>query len=167
VQPTLIIQELQIIKLKQHNINYINQIKFIKLLRDDCHKQAVLISESCGDSNWYTLCRGKPDQHTTRFPCSICVWSSTIHISHDPCIATFRESPTYLYGSHCSWEKRIPTYILSTLADRSMSPHPVSLPLTASEVVGLSQDFVNDKLLSLLGPYTSMLSVRSIFARRG
>jgi hypothetical protein len=35
VQPTLIIQELQTIKLKQHGINYSKLIKFITLLRDD------------------------------------------------------------------------------------------------------------------------------------
>jgi hypothetical protein len=61
VQPTLIIQVLnQVIKLKQHNINYINQIRFIKLLCDDCHKQLVLISESHGDLNRCTSCRGNP-----------------------------------------------------------------------------------------------------------
>jgi hypothetical protein len=37
VQPTLIIQELQTIKLKQHNISYIKIIKFNNLLRDDYH----------------------------------------------------------------------------------------------------------------------------------
>jgi hypothetical protein len=34
-------------------------------LRDDCHKQAVTHSESHGDSNRCTPCRGKPDQHAT------------------------------------------------------------------------------------------------------
>jgi hypothetical protein len=43
-----------------------------------------------------------------------------------------------------------------------MGPHPVSLPLSASEAVGLIQDYVDDKLLGLLGPYTSTRSVRSI-----
>jgi hypothetical protein len=35
-------------------------IKFINLLRDDCHKQVVLISESRGDSNRCTRCRENP-----------------------------------------------------------------------------------------------------------
>jgi hypothetical protein len=48
-----------------------------------------------------------------------------------------------------------------------MGPHLVSLPLTASEAIGLSQDYVDNKLLGLLGPYTSMRSVRSIIARGG
>jgi hypothetical protein len=72
VSPTLIIQELQTIKYnKQHNSNYIKLIKFVNLLRDDCHKQTVLISESHGDSNRCTLYRGKPDQHTICFPHSV------------------------------------------------------------------------------------------------
>jgi hypothetical protein len=37
-------------------------------------------------------------------------------------------------------------------------------PLTASEAVGLSQASIDDMLLGLLGPYTSMLSVHSILA---
>jgi hypothetical protein len=45
-------------------------------------------------------------------------------------------------------------------ADRSTGPHPVSLPLSTKESVGLRQVYVNDKLLGLLGPYTSMRSVR-------
>jgi hypothetical protein len=60
-------QELQTIKLKQHNNNYINQIKFIKLLRDNCHKQAVLISESHGDSNRYTPYRKNPTNTSHTF----------------------------------------------------------------------------------------------------
>jgi hypothetical protein len=156
VQPTLTIQELKTIKLKQHNNNYINQLRFIKLLCDDCHKQTVLIFESRGDSNRCTPYRGKPNQYATHFSCSVYVWPSTIHISCGPRIATFRESSTDLDGSHCSREKGIPDYIPSTPVDRSTGPHIVSLPLTPSEAVGLSQDFIDDKLLGLLGPYTSM-----------
>jgi hypothetical protein len=71
VHPILLTQELQAIKLKQDNSSYIDQVELIKLLRDDCHKQAVLISESRGDSNLCTPYRGKPDQHATRFPRSV------------------------------------------------------------------------------------------------
>jgi hypothetical protein len=57
-------------------------------LRDDCHKQVVLVSESRDDSN------------------------------------------------RCSApEKQAPDYIPSTPVDRSMGPHPVSLPLTTREAV--------------------------------
>jgi hypothetical protein len=38
VHPILLIQELQAIKSKQDNNNYIKQVKSIKLLCDDCHK---------------------------------------------------------------------------------------------------------------------------------
>jgi hypothetical protein len=68
----------------------------------------LLISESRSDSNWCTPCRGKPDQHATRFPCSVRVWSKTIRISHDPHIATLREMPTDLDRSHYSREKELP-----------------------------------------------------------
>jgi hypothetical protein len=54
MHPILLIQELQAIKFQQDNINYIKQVKSIKLLRDDCHKQAVLIFESHSDLNWCT-----------------------------------------------------------------------------------------------------------------
>jgi hypothetical protein len=37
--------------------------------------------------------------------------------------------------SHYSKEKRIPDYISSTSADRSVSPNLVSLPLSTKEVV--------------------------------
>jgi hypothetical protein len=49
----------------------------------------LLISESRGDSNQCTPCRGKPNQHATRFPCSVHVWSMVICISHSLHIATF------------------------------------------------------------------------------
>jgi hypothetical protein len=51
----------------------------LSYLRDDRDKQAVLISNSHGDSNRYTSSREKPDQQATRFSRSIRVWSWTIH----------------------------------------------------------------------------------------
>jgi hypothetical protein len=140
---------------------------FIKLLRDDCHKQAVLISERRDDLNQCTPCTGKPDQHVTCFSQSVRVWLSTIHISRGPRLANFHESQIDLDGSHRCRETRIPDYIPNTSADRSAGLHPVSLPLTTSEAVGLSQTSVDNKLLGLLGPYTSMRLVRSIHARGG
>jgi hypothetical protein len=80
----------------------------LSCLRDDCYKQAVThIQESRRFKSipyW-----GKPDQHTTRFPRSVCVWPRTIHISCGPHIATLCETSTDLDGSHCSWEKGLPT----------------------------------------------------------
>jgi hypothetical protein len=56
--------------------------------REDCHEQAVLISESRGDLNRCTPYRGKPDQHASR---SVCIWSQIIHILRSQRIATFHE----------------------------------------------------------------------------
>jgi hypothetical protein len=69
----------------------------------------LLISESHGDSNRCTPCRGKLDQHATRFPRSVHVWSKTIHISRGSHIATLYETLTDLNISHCSREKGLPT----------------------------------------------------------
>jgi hypothetical protein len=95
-------------------------------------------------------------KYATHIPHSVHVWSLAIRISRGPRIATFRESSTDLDGSHSSREKGIPDYIPSTPTDRSVGSHLVSLPLIASEAVGLIQDSVDDDLLGLLGPYTSM-----------
>jgi hypothetical protein len=58
----------------------------------------LLISESCGDSNRCTPCRGKSDQHATCFPRSVSVWPSTICTSRGPCVVTFHESSMELDG---------------------------------------------------------------------
>jgi hypothetical protein len=76
-------------------------------------------------------------------------------------MVTFHESPNDLDKSHYSRETGIPDYINSTPVGRSTCPH------TAREEVGLSQASVDDKLLDLLRPYTSMQSVRSILAHGG
>jgi hypothetical protein len=113
----------------------------------------LLISESHGDSNRCTPCKGNPTKHATCIPRSVHIRSQTIRISCGQRIATFRESLTNLDGSHYSQEKGIPDYTLSAPADRSASPHPVSLPLSTKEVVGLSQASVNSRLIGLPGTY--------------
>jgi hypothetical protein len=121
----------------------------LSYLRADGHKQVVThIRESRRFESMYTL-QGKPNQYTIRIPRSVCVWSQTIHISHGQRIATFRESPTDLDGSHYSREKRISDYIPSTPTDRSAGLHPISLLLSTKEVVGLSQASVDGGLLGL------------------
>jgi hypothetical protein len=100
----------------------------------------------------YTL-QGKPDQHATRIPCSVRIWSQTICISRGQRIATFHESPTDLDGSHYSREKGISDYTLSMSADRSVGPHLASLPLSTKEVVGLSQATIDSRLLGLPESY--------------
>jgi hypothetical protein len=69
----------------------------------------LLISESHGDSNRCTPCRGKPDQHVTRFPCSAHVWSKTIRISRGPHIVTLHEVINTVEQGHYSREKGLPT----------------------------------------------------------
>jgi hypothetical protein len=69
----------------------------------------LLISESHGDSNWCTPCRGKLDQYATHFSRSVCVWSTTIRISCGPHIAIFRIIINSDGQSHCSWEKGLLT----------------------------------------------------------
>jgi hypothetical protein len=161
VQPTLIIQELQTIKLKQHNINYINQVRFIKLLRDDCHKHVVLISKSRDDSNRCTPYKEKPNQHITCFPRSVHVWPSTIRISRGPRIATFRIVINRLIQIHCP-EKKGSQHNLQHNGCLIRGSVPSFSPTTSNKAVGKNQVYVDNRLLGLLGPYTSMQSVRSI-----
>jgi hypothetical protein len=130
----------------------INLLSLLSCLRDDCHKQAVLISKSHDDLNRCTPCRGKSDQYATRIPHSVRVWSQTIRISHGQRIATFHESPIDLDGSHCSREKgsrHNPQHAGRPI--RGSVPSFSSKP--TNEVVGLSQTSVVNKLLGLLGPY--------------
>jgi hypothetical protein len=69
----------------------------------------LLISESRGDSNWCTPCRGKPDQHVTRFPHSVHVWPKTIHISRGLHIATLHTIVNRFEQIHCTREKGLLT----------------------------------------------------------
>jgi hypothetical protein len=79
--------------------------------------------------------------------------SQAIRISHGQRIATFRESPIDLDGSHYFWEKGILDYIPSTPTDRFVSPYLISLLLSTKEVVGLIQASVDNRLLGLSDSY--------------
>jgi hypothetical protein len=125
----------------------------LSYLRVDGHKQAIThIWESRRFESMYTL-QGKPNQHTTHIPHWVRVWSQTIRISRGQRIATFHESSTDLNGSHYSWEKGISNSIPGMPVNRSAGPHPVSLLLSTTEVVSLSQASVDSGLLGLSGPY--------------
>jgi hypothetical protein len=90
----------------------------LSYLHDDCHKQAVThIRESRRFKSMYIL-QGKPDQHTTRFPRSVRVWSLL---------------PT----------KKAPDTIHNTLDDRSAGPYPVYLPNQPMKLWGQSQASVD------------------------
>jgi hypothetical protein len=67
------------------------------------------ISESRGDLNRCTPYRRKPDQHATRFPLSVHVWSKIIHISRGPHIATFRTVVNRFERVHCPREEGLST----------------------------------------------------------
>jgi hypothetical protein len=69
----------------------------------------LLKSKSCGDSNRCTPCRGKPDQHATRFPRSVHIWSKVIRISHGPHIAIFRTVVNRFEQIHCTQEEGLLT----------------------------------------------------------
>jgi hypothetical protein len=86
----------------------------------------LLIFESHDDSNQYTPCREKPDHHTTRFPGSVRVCSSTIRISRDPHIATFHEVINRFEQIHCSWKEGLPTQPLARLSDLRVCSQPLS-----------------------------------------
>jgi hypothetical protein len=90
----------------------------------------------------YTL-QGKPDQHATRIPRSVCVWSQTIRISHGQRIATFHVVINRFEQIHCSREEGLPTQPTA----------PSFYPRTANEAVGKSQVSVDSRLLGLPGPY--------------
>jgi hypothetical protein len=94
----------------------------------------LLISESHGDSNRCTPYRGKPDQHATRFPRSVRVWSMTIRISCSLHIATFRTVVNRFEQIHYTREEGL---------------------LTQSTARWLTDPWVHTHLLSRNNPWSS------------
>jgi hypothetical protein len=81
----------------------------LSYLHDDSHKQMVThIRQSQRFKSMYTQ-QGKPDQHVTRIPCSIRVWSQTIRILRGPRIATFHIIVNRFEQIHCSREEGLST----------------------------------------------------------
>jgi hypothetical protein len=108
MHPTLIIQEMQTIKCIKATKHQL-QLSSLSYLRGDCRKPAILISESRGDSNRCTPCRGKLNQHATCIPRSVRVWSQTIRFSRDQRIAIFHEVINGFVQIHCPWEEGLLT----------------------------------------------------------
>jgi hypothetical protein len=110
------------------------------------------MSESRGDLNRYTPCRGKPNQHDTRFPRSVRVWSTTIRISHGPHIATFHTIVNRFEQIHCTREEWLST---QSTARRPSDPRVRTQLLShnSQREVGKSQAPVDNRLLGLRGPY--------------
>jgi hypothetical protein len=69
----------------------------------------LFIPESHGDSNRCTPCRGKPDQHATRFPHLVYVLSQTVCISRGPFIATFHTVVNRFEQVNYTREEWLPT----------------------------------------------------------
>jgi hypothetical protein len=108
----------------------------------------LLISKSRGDLNWCTPCRRKPDQHDTY----------AFHVSpRTPGVHFLRAVPV-----RGNLSRVIDRFGRIPLHPRKRAPHvgwPIreSVPSFSSrptnEAVDLSQVFIDDKLLGLLGPY--------------
>jgi hypothetical protein len=69
----------------------------------------LLISENRDDSNRCTPYMRKHDQHATRFPRSVRIWSKTIRISRGPHIATFYTVINRFEQTHCPQEEGLLT----------------------------------------------------------
>jgi hypothetical protein len=111
----------------------------------------LLISESLGDSNWCTPCRGKPDQHTT-------------YASHTsprtPDIRFLRVIPVRgnlswvvdrVEQAHCSWEKGLPT---QSTARQLTDPRVCTRhnPEPANKAVGAKPSIYQRPATRLTGP---------------
>jgi hypothetical protein len=90
--------------------------------------EQLLISKSCGDSNQCTPWRGS----LVNMPY---VWPSTIRISYNPCIATFRVVMNRVEQGHYSRERGLPTTSPTHRLIDLWVPCNFS-PLSAIEVVG-------------------------------
>jgi hypothetical protein len=112
----------------------------------------LLISESRGDSNRYTPCRGNPDQHDTYAshtnPCTPGVrflW--VVPVRGNLSRVTDRVGQT-----HCSWEKGLSTQSTSRrLTDLRVRTQFLSWANQWSS--GESQTSTDSRLLGLLSPY--------------
>jgi hypothetical protein len=62
-------------------------------------------------------CRERPNQHATRFPRSVRVWSRIIRISRGPHIATYDPVINIFEYIHCSQEEGLPTQSSAQLGD--------------------------------------------------
>jgi hypothetical protein len=125
----------------------------------------LLISESHGNLNRCTPCRGKLDQHATHFPRLVRVWSKTICFSRGSHIATFRTVVNKFEQIHCSWEEGLLTTL--SLAEWSAGPYPASLPNQPLKQWG-KPSFCWQPTTRFTRPTnTSMWSVCSILAHRG
>jgi hypothetical protein len=99
----------------------------------------------------YTL-QEKPNQHTTRFPCSVRVWSTTIRISRGPHIAIFHTVINRFEQIHCTWEEGLPT---QSTTRRPSDPwvRTQLLSHNSQESSGEKSTLVDNRLIGLPGTY--------------
>jgi hypothetical protein len=110
------------------------------------------ISESRSDLNQCTPYRGKPDQHGTRFPRLVHVWSTTIRISRGPHIATFNTVVNRFEQIHCTRDEGLTT---QSTARRPSDPRVRTQLLShnSQRAVVKIQAPVDNRLLGLPDPY--------------
>jgi hypothetical protein len=112
----------------------------------------LLISESHGDSNWCTPCSGKPDQHDT-------YTFYTSPRTHGVCfLHTIPVRGNLSHNRQQIWTDPLPQEegILTQSTSRRLTDpqvHTQFSPTTANEVVGKSQDSIDNRLLGLSDPY--------------
>jgi hypothetical protein len=124
----------------------------LSYLRAGGHKQEVThIWESRRFESMYIL-QGKPDQHATCIPHSVCVWSQTIYFSRGQCIATFHVVINRFEQNHCPWEEGLPT---------QPTPRQLTRPWVRTQLLshnsqwgsGEKPTFYDNRLLGLPGSY--------------
>jgi hypothetical protein len=99
----------------------------------------------------YTL-QGKPNEHATRFPRSVRVWSTTIRISRGPHIVTFHTVINRIEQIHCTREEGLPTQS-TTWRPSDPQVRTQFLSHNSQGAVRKSQALVDNRLLGLPGPY--------------
>jgi hypothetical protein len=126
-------------------------------------RQAVThIRASWRFESMYTL-QGKPDQHVTRIPRSVHVWSHTIRISCGQCIATIRVVINRFKHICCTREEGLPT---QPTARRMTGPRVRTQLLSHNRQwsSGEKTSLYWQLATRLIGLISGMRSVRSILA---
>jgi hypothetical protein len=126
----------------------------------------LLISESRGDSNWCTPCRGKLDQHVTLSTLSPrMVYDHTYLMQSTYCNISY--SRQHIWTDPLHPRRMSPDTIHSTPTDRSVGPYPASLPQQSMEQWEKVKLQLTSDYYAYRSHITDMRSVRSILAHGG
>jgi hypothetical protein len=135
-------------------------ISYVKIATN----KQLLISESHGDSNRWTLCRGNLIHTTHTLPTPIHIHHSYASYELSPYMATFHADSTELDRFTALEKKCSRLHLLAQLSDLQ-DPPQFSLPNTTIKAVCLSQISVDEHATSVYWAHiTGMWSVRSILA---